>query len=347
MRAAAWMAPEDLQLVERDEPTAAAGQAVVDVAACGVCGSDLHSFRHGLVVKPGNVLGHEFCGRVIDAPGVEGLATGDRVAVRPLIPCGECGQCLAGEPQLCSGPHDTDIGYGSPGAFAERVLVPRAVVGETVFRLPDAVDDAGGALVEPLAVGLHAVTLARAGPDDVVLVLGAGTIGLAVTRLLRLAGVGTLVVAELSPLRRGQATLLGADRVVDPSVEDVTRVVRGITGPGAYGLGARADVIVECAGAQPALATALKAVRQGGTIVLAGIYGREIGVRMDRVVEKELRIQGTVAYRDEFPLVIEHLASGALDAGQFVSHTFGLDEITEAFLTQADATRSLKVLVRP
>lgn len=347
MRAAAWMAPETLELVEREEPVAAEGQAIVEVAACGVCGSDLHSFSHGLAVRPGSVLGHEFCGRVVSAPGVDGLALGDRVTVRPLIPCGECEQCTAREPQLCEGSHAHDIGYGSPGAFAERVLVPRAIDGQTVFRLPPEVDDAGGALVEPLAVALHAVGLAGAQNDDTVLVLGAGTIGLAVTRLLRLAGVGTLVVAELSESRRRCALELGADRVVDPAAEDVTKVMRSITGPGGYGLGARVDVAFECAGAAAALASALKSARQGATIVLAGIYGREVGVHVDRIIEKELRLQGTVAYRDEFPAVIDHLAAGSLDAGDFVSHTYDLDEITTAFRTQMDRTQSLKVQVRP
>jgi 2-desacetyl-2-hydroxyethyl bacteriochlorophyllide A dehydrogenase len=336
-----------MELVEREDPTAADGQAVIEVAACGVCGSDLHSFSHGLAVRPGSVLGHEFCGRVVSAPGVTGLDVGDRVAVRPLIPCGECDRCHAGQLQLCEGSHADDIGYGSPGAFADRVLVPRAVVGLTVFRLPPEVDDAGGALVEPLAVAVHAVGLADVDADDVVLVLGAGTIGLAVTRLLRLAGVRTLVVAELSDGRRRRALALGADRVIDPGAEDVTRTMRSITGPGGYGLGARADVVFECAGAVPALASALKSVRQGGTIVLAGIYGREVGIHVDRIIEKEVRVQGTVAYGDEFPTVIDHLAGGAMEPGDFVSHTYALDEITQAFHTQLDRTCSLKVQVRP
>jgi 2-desacetyl-2-hydroxyethyl bacteriochlorophyllide A dehydrogenase len=347
MRAAAWIAPEQLALVERDDPVAGAGQAVVAVSACGVCGSDLHSFRHGLAVKPGNVLGHEFCGRVLAAPGVDGLAAGDRVAVRPLMPCGECDRCRAGELQLCEGAHQSDIGYGSAGAFAERVLVPRAVVGETVFVLPPAVDDSGGALAEPLAVALHAVRLARVQPGDVVLVLGGGMIGLAVTALLRLGGAGTVVVAEPSQLRRQRALALGADQTVDPTEADVTKLMRSLTGPGAYGLGARVDVVFECAGSAAALATALKSIRTGGTLVLSGIFGAEVGVRLDRVVEKELRVQGAVAYRDEFADVIGYLADGRLRASDFVSHTFALEQIADAFAVQMDAGRAVKVQVRP
>lgn len=347
MRAATWIATKQLAVVELDEPVAADGQAVVEVAACGVCGSDLHSFREGLAVKPGNVLGHEFCGRVLAAPGVDGISVGDRVAVRPLIPCGACDRCREGELQRCEGLHEHDIGYASPGAFAERVLVPRAILGETLFRLPSEVDDAGGALVEPLAVAKHAVDIAALQGGEVILVSGAGTIGLAVTQLLRLAGAGTLVVAETSRRRRQRALALGADVVVDPAVEDVTRAVRSITGPGAYGRGARADLAFECAGAAAALAAALKSVRTGGTIVLTGIFGAEVGVRLDRVVEKELRLLGTAAYRDEFPAVIAQLAKGALRPTDFVSHTFPLEQITEAFHTQMDAERSVKVQVRP
>jgi 2-desacetyl-2-hydroxyethyl bacteriochlorophyllide A dehydrogenase len=347
MRAAAWTASRMIELVERDEPSASDGEAVVQVSACGICGSDLHSFETGLAIAPGQVLGHEFCGEIVSAPGVAGVRPGDRVAVRPLIPCGACERCRAGELQLCEGVHGNDIGYGSPGAMAERVLVPKAVLGETLFRLPDQVDDAAGALVEPLAVALHVVNLARIEADDVVLVLGAGPIGLAVTRLARLAGARTVAVAEMSPRRREQARAVGADLVIDPAEEDVTKAMRAITGPGGYGLGARVDVVFECAGSEAALATALKSVRQGGRIMLSGIFGGRVSVHLDRIVEKEVRMQGSVAYRDEFGAVVDLLAEGTLRSDQFVSHTFGLDEVGEAFAIQQDASASLKVQIRP
>lgn len=347
MRAAAWIGPGELRVVDCEEPSPEPGQAVVEVAACGICGSDLHSFQHGLAARPGQVLGHEFSGRILSAPSVDGLAAGDRVAVRPLMPCGQCARCREGEPQLCEGPRKQDIGYGSPGAFAERVLVPRAVVDETVFHLPPSVDDSAGALVEPLAVALHAVGLADPQPDDVVLVLGTGMIGLAVTLFLRRAGVGALLAAEPSRRRRERAQEVGADQVLDPDREDVVGAVREITGPGAYGLGARADIVIECAGAEPAIATALKAVRQGGTLVLAGIYGKKVSAHLDRIVEKELRVRGTVGYSDEFAAVIELLADGIVETDLLVSHTYDLERISEAFETQTESRRSLKVQVRP
>ena len=347
MRAAEWLAPEELRLTDIPEPEAGQGQAVVEVAACGICGSDLHSYTQGFAAKPGQVLGHEFSGIVTAAPGVEGIAEGDRVTVRPLIPCGTCAACTAGEIQLCSAGHGQNIGYGSPGAFAERVLVPRAIPGQTIFRLPDQVSDRAGALVEPLAVGLRSVHLSEASPGDVALVLGAGTIGLAVTRFLKLAGVGTLVVADPSEVRRQRASALGADVVIDPIEEKTSAVVQSITGPGAFGLGARADVVVDCAGNPAAFAEGLKSVRHGGTLVITAMYNRKIEINPDRMTEKELRLRGSMAYRDEFPEVIERLADGSVDPEVFISHTFQLDEVEAAFRAQLDRKSSLKVLVGP
>lgn len=347
MRALEWQAPERLALVDRPEPEAADGQMVIEVANCGICGSDLHSYSHGFAAKPGQVLGHELSGTVLSAPGVPGVREGERVTVRPLIPCGSCAHCDAGDFELCEAGHDMDIGYASPGGFAERVLVPRAVIGETVFPLPAEVDNRAGSLVEPLAVGLRAVRVAAPAPGDVVLVLGAGTIGLGVTRFAKLGDPGTLIVADPSALRRERALELGADVVVDPLAEDTTEAVREITGAGAFGLGARADVVIDCAGAAAGFRDALKSIRSGGTLVLAAMYSGKVELRPDRIVEKGLRIHGSLAYRDEFPAVIDHLAAGDVDAGRLISHRFPLEEAQAAFAAQLDRETSLKVLVSP
>jgi 2-desacetyl-2-hydroxyethyl bacteriochlorophyllide A dehydrogenase len=345
MRAVEWQAPERVRLVERDEPTPESGQAVVDVFNCGICGSDLHSFFHGVAAKPGQVLGHEFSGRVVSAPEVDGIAPGDRVTVRPLIPCGSCAVCLAGEPQRCE--RSLDIGYGVSGAFAERVLVPRAVAGETVFRLPDTVDDRAGALVEPLAVGMHAIVRGEADPGQVIVVLGAGMIGLGVIALLRSRGCERILAVDLSELRRERAVAVGAVAAVDPALEDVVSVARGFAsrfgGPDRRGV----DLVFDCAGAAKALESGLRALKRGGRVVLVAAYGREAPVYLDRVIGKEISLIGSIGYRDEFPQVVSLLAEGRLDPDLFVSHTFPLSDIEEAFRTQADVNRALKVLVQP
>jgi threonine dehydrogenase-like Zn-dependent dehydrogenase len=293
------------------------------------------------------VLGHEFSGRVLDAPGVPGLAAGERVTVRPLTPCGRCARCRAGDVHLCEAGRGLDIGYGSPGAFADRVLVPRAIVGQTVFKLPDPVSDRGGALVEPLSVALRAVRLADPQPGDVAVVLGLGIIGLAAVHWLKARGTATVIASDPSELRRAAAAELGADVVADPLAGSVVDAVAEVTGPGLYGVGARADVVLECSGAAPAFADAIKAARGGATLVIAALYKDKVELRPDRLVEKELTLRGSFAYKDEFPAVIAELERRALDPERLISHSFPLDDIQEAFATQADARRSLKVTVSP
>lgn len=347
MRAAAWQAPETLELVDVDEPHAAPGQAVVEVAACGICGSDLHSYLHGFAAVPGQVLGHEFSGRIVETADVPGLEEGIRVVVRPLIPCRRCERCLAGEPHLCQAGFHDNIGYGARGAFAERVLVPRAVVGETVFPLPDELSDAAGALVEPLSVALHAVRLAAPELGETAVVFGLGTIGLGVTRFLRLMGALRVVCFDPSPIRRERALELGADLAYDPGEIDPVDAVRALTGPGAFGLGARADLVVECAGVPRAFADALKVVRHGGRLVAAAMYTGKLELNPSRIVEKELIVRGSFAYNDEFSRVIRLLAAGVLDPDRLVSHRFPLERIEDAFRAQLDREQALKVLVGP
>ena len=347
MRAVQYNAPESLELVELEDPHAEEGQVVVEVATCGICGSDLHSYSHGIAAKPGQVLGHEFSGRVVQAPGVEGISEGDRVTVRPLLPCGECDRCREGLIHLCEAGHAMNIGYGLRGAFADRVLVPRAIPGQTIFRLPDSIPDAGGALVEPLAVGLRVVRQAGELEGTVTLVLGAGMIGLGAVRFARLSNPGTLIVADPSPVRRKAAESLGADVTIDPIATKITDAVREITGPGGYGLGARADVVIDCAGAPQAFAEGLKSVRHGGTMALTAMYNQKIELNPSRIVEKELSIRGSFAYNDEFPMVIDAIERGDIDPALFISHEFGLEDFEQAFRTQLDRDVSLKVLVHP
>ncbi|HEY0277685.1 MAG TPA: alcohol dehydrogenase catalytic domain-containing protein [Solirubrobacterales bacterium] len=357
MRAVEWEAPGRLRLTERPGPRAEPGQAVVAVAACGICGSDLHSYRDGWAARPGQVLGHEFVGTVVEAPRVEGLAPGTRVVVRPLIPCGECDPCRRGDPQLCARGLKLGIGYAFDGAFAERVLVPRAVVGLTVFPLPDSVDDRAAALVEPLAVACHAV---RRGGDPggrEALVLGAGTIGLGVAAFLRLGGASVTVV-DPSPLRRQAAASIGrpaadtlepppaAARPADPSAPPLSSIRTldpAVERPDADAF----DLVFECAGADATMAAAIRAVRPGGAVVVSALFGRPVEISPDRFSVKEAALVGAFGYRDEFAEVIETLASGAIDAIALVSHELPLERIDEAFQIQSDPSESLKVLVRP
>lgn len=345
MRAAVWNAPGSLSILDVDEPRPAAGQAVIEVDRCGICGSDLHSYHRGVVARPGQILGHEFSGTVLDAPGVAGLAEGDRVTVRPLVPCGACDRCIAGDIHLCEADDSLHIGYGTGGAFAERVLVPRAIVNETVFRLPDELPMADGALVEPLAVSFRLVRLAAIEAGDAAMVFGLGPIGLGAVQTLALSGAGLIVAVDPSATRRAAAHEFGADVTVDPTAQSALDVARELRGVGVAGRGGRFDVALECSGAAEPLRDALRVVRGGGRVMLAAVYGRRVELSPDIIVGKEVRLQGSYAYRDEFPRVIELLRTGRLRAKAMVSHTFALQDIVAAFEMQSDPSASLKVLV--
>ena len=346
MLAAQLWGAESLGLADLAEPELSAeNQLVIEVSACGICGSDLHNYRSPTHAPSGRVLGHEFSGRVVSARQVAGVNVGDRIVVRPQIPCHECAMCTAGHFHLCLRGPAGIVGYGYDGGFAERALIPRATLNETVYLLPDAVEDRGGALVEPLAVGLHAVKQAGDVAGSVVLVLGAGTIGLATTQFLRLRGAGMVIVADPSELRRNAASLLGADLVVDPTVQATSRAISraAVRGPGPGWV----DVVIDCAGASPALDDALRALRPLGTLVICATYGTQVPIAPDWIVGKELQVRGSFAYLEEFPEVIAALAAGHVDPSQFISHELPLTDIAQAFRTQLDPTGSLKVLVRP
>jgi 2-desacetyl-2-hydroxyethyl bacteriochlorophyllide A dehydrogenase len=347
VRAATWQARRSVAVEDLDDPRPGDGDVLIEVAHCGICGSDLHSYEHGFLARPGQVLGHELAGRVLTADGVAGVGEGDLVTVRPLIPCRTCPSCRAGHTQVCEAGMAEAIGYGLHGGFAERVLLPRGELGFNVFRLPEGVTPRAAALVEPLAVGLHAVRVAEPRERDVVVVFGGGMIGLAVVRFLALAGVSTIIAVEPSARRRRAAVAQGASLTIDPEHEDVVEALQAITGPGVAGHGARADVVIDCAGVAASLNGALQVLRNVGTLVLCAIYGRRVELVPDHIVGKELRVRGALGYRDEFSEVIAALAAGDVDAESFISHEVALDEIDEGFRTALDRDRSLKVLVTP
>jgi (R,R)-butanediol dehydrogenase / meso-butanediol dehydrogenase / diacetyl reductase len=347
MKAGVYREPGLLEYVDIPDPVLEAGDVLVEVAGCGICGSDLESLRHGSNVSAGQVMGHEIGGRVLDAGGVDGLAAGDLVALRPLLACGGCASCLRGQTQLCERSVSQGLGYGLPGGFAERVRVPAAALRTNIFLLPAATDPTLGALVEPLAVSLRGVKQAEAGDGDTVLVLGLGQIGLGAVVLAQLLGASLVIGVDPSPMRREAALRMGAAVVVDPLVTKVEHAVRELTGPGPYSLGAAADCAVECSGVPSSFAAAVKALRPGGRLSLVAHSREPFAVKSGRIIEKELRVQGSFAYRDEMQEVTDLVADGRLDLAAFVSHRVPLAEVDRAFAVQGDAGGSLKVLVQP
>lgn len=341
MRAAVFKGVRDVQVEDVPDPQAGPADVVVDVSACGICGSDLHTYLHGSFVQPGQVMGHEFAGSVVDVgDAVEGLAVGDRVTAVPLVPCGECARCAEGRYNLCALAWTTGIAYGKPGAFAERVRIPNAVVGANVFKLDD-VSDEGGATVEPLAVAVHAVRLAGDVQGTTALVLGLGTIGQQVVQVLKAAGARRIIGLDLSALRIDAANALGAD-ALDSSAGVADTLAS------ALGEGEEIDLVFECSGV-PALATAaLSAIRAGGTIVVLALYDDPITLNPTALVQKEIRLQGSIAYTSEdFAGAIDLLRSGAAQSTPLITQREPLESVADAFLVQLEKDRSLKVLIAP
>lgn len=347
MRAAVYVGPGQLRVEELPDPEPSADGIVLAIDACGVCGSDLKTWRSGRLARPGQVLGHEFAGRIVSVgSNVDGLAVGDSVTALPYTPCGSCDRCREGRTSLCDTAFLRSIANGEPGGFAEYLHVPHARRDRTVFVLPDNLPSGAGALVEPLAVGVHAVHLAEPSTDSIVVVLGLGTVGLAVVHALAVAGVRTIIATDLSPLRREAARRIGA-HVVDPTTHDLVGVIRDYTGPGAYRAPAACDVVFDCAGAHALIDTVMPTIRAGGALVLAALHDRPLPVDATSVVRRGVRILGTFGYDGDFATAAGLVASGDVDVSGLVSHRFGLDQVTEAFEMQADAAASVKVLVEP
>jgi 2-desacetyl-2-hydroxyethyl bacteriochlorophyllide A dehydrogenase len=348
MKAAVYEGIRDVRVQTLPDPVPAAEDIVLRIKACGICGSDLHSYTTGAFIKPGQVMGHEFSGDVVEVGRhVVDIQPGDRVTAMPFNACYNCSACLRGDYHLCFQLGGTTIAYGLPGGFAEYLRVPRATLGRNVFKLPDSLDDIAGATVEPLAVAVHAVSLARPEIGARVVVLGAGLIGQCVMQVLRARGVGTLVVSEVSRTRAALALRSGADAVVNPSSENVVEAVGAIVGFGPGRRGAAADVVFDCAGVPAAFSAALRLVRPGGTIAITALYEEEVEFSPSRLVWGEVRVVGTFGYRNEFPQTIELLRSGKVNTTTLVTDVFPLDHTNAGFQRQLSKDQAMKVMIQP
>jgi len=343
MRAVVLTAPRQMHLEERPVPTIADDEVLVRVEAVGVCGSDVHYWRDGRigdrVVTQPLVLGHEFAGRVAEVgSAVRGWRPGDRVAVDPTVPCGRCHFCRQGLVHVCpqvnfSGTPPTDGGYAEFFAAGPANL----------HRLPGEVSFAEGAMVEPLAVAVHAVGLARIQPGESAVVLGAGCIGLTVLQVARDRGAQVVLLSEPLPARRALAGKLGAEEVIDPQVSDPVERARELTD----GLGP--DVVFECAGALETPQHALDICRARGRVVWVGIPpGDTVPLNIHEARRKELSILMARRFLATYPQAIEMVGSGRVDVASLVTHRFGLAETEAAFVlvdTYGDGV--VKALIEP
>ncbi|TCZ50671.1 zinc-binding dehydrogenase [Roseicella aquatilis] len=341
MRAAVFEGPgRPLALRARPDPVAGPGDLLLDVALCGICGSDLHATEvPDYRLQPGTVLGHEFAGTVI-ASGHPDWRPGDRAACIPFAPCAECepaGECRRGLAATCPGV--TGLGFSPqvPGGYAERVRIRAS----QALRLPAGVGFEAGALLEPLAVGAHAVAMSGMRPGARVLVTGAGPIGLAVMVMARLAGAGAVVVSEPGAARRDRAARLGATAVIDPGAAPLEAAFAEATG-------GPPELIFECVGVPGMLQRMIEAAPPRGGIVVVGVCMEEDRLRPRMAIRKELNLRFVLAYgRADFTRVLRHVEAGEIRAADFVTDIVGLAALPETFEALRRPGTQVKVLVDP
>jgi (R,R)-butanediol dehydrogenase/meso-butanediol dehydrogenase/diacetyl reductase len=325
-----------LTVVERELPEPEPGQVALDVAFCGICGSDLH-FRDVPELFPaGTVPGHEMSARVSAlGPGVSGWSVGDRVAVLPFAQCGSCDVCLSGNEQVCPSavPNGVGLGTGRPGAYAERLIVDERML----FALPNAVSDRAGTLVEPLAVAVRAANQGSASPDDPVVVLGAGPIGLLTALVLQGRGYSRLTVVSRNPARAERAMRFGLAIASLGGIEEDAARLGGIA------------CVFECAGTPSAARLAVDLVRPLGEVMLVGMSMEPLDLAAPPIIIKEVTIRGVLTYtRAEFAEAIELLAAGAIPGDELITGTAPLEEAEAMFQTLTSPGHShLKVVLEP
>jgi len=337
MLAARLHGPADLRLERVPMPRApAAHEALLRVQAVGVCGSDLHTFRHARIgdtrIDGPLILGHEFAAVVeaVGAGATDGefrrLEPGSRVAVDPAQPCGQCELCERGHPNLCLNLRFRGL-WPDQGALQQQILVPA----RSCFPLPETIDDATAVLLEPLGVAIHAVDLAKIRVGHRVAILGAGPIGLCILQVARLAGADAVYVTDKFPWRLDLARRLGATQTWCCDQTDAVAAVRAATG------GRGVDVAIEAAWCDGSVDQAAEMLVHGGRLVVAGIPEDDrLSLKHSTARRKGLTIVMVRRMKHAYPRAIRLVVRGAVDLGPLVSHRFPLEKAAEAFALNAE-----------
>lgn len=304
---------KQLEIADLPEPTAGPGEVLVRVAACGICGSDIHGYdgSSGRRIPP-IVMGHEAAGKIAAiGPGVAGFSEGDRVTFDSTIYCGACSFCRRGEINLCDKRQVLGVScgdYSRAGAFAEFIAVPSHLV----YRLPDSISFEEAAMLEAVSVAIHAVSLAQVSPNSSSLVVGAGMVGLLIVQVLRAARCSRIFVADIDNFRLKIGKDVGA-HITLSAKSDVAAQVGELTE------GAGVDIAMEAVGHADSVKAAIESVRKGGTVVLVGNIAPEVVFPLQKVVTRQIRLQGSCASAGEYPRAMELVASGAIQVKNLIT----------------------------
>jgi (R,R)-butanediol dehydrogenase/meso-butanediol dehydrogenase/diacetyl reductase len=323
---------EPLRIADADDPKPQRDSLLIKVCRCGICGSDLHMTEDPVFgVRPGDILGHEFSGEVIEVGSdAGGFKVGDQVSVAPNRGCGHCASCCAGDPAWCA--QMVLIG----GGYAQYT----AVTGRQCRKLPIGISAADGALAEPLSVALHGLMQAKMQQGDKVLIVGAGAIGLAVAFWARRLGAGRVAVTDLTSFQEQRAMELGASAFVTSDAELQQNIEAALGGP--------PDIVFECVGKPGLIDHCIGLVRPRGKVVVLGLCTPRDHLDSFRAISKEVTIIMSVFFNmHEFQTAIDALDSGRYAPQHLISETVGLAEMPSAFEALRRRTTQCKVLIDP
>jgi L-iditol 2-dehydrogenase len=320
MKALLLSSYKHLELADLPIPSPASDEVLIRVAACGICGSDVHGYDGGSGRRiPPLVMGHEAAG-IVSTVGtsVKDFAPGNRVTFDSTVYCGACPNCLRGDMNLCDNRQVLGVScddYHRSGAFAEYVAVPARIL----HRLPDNLPFAEAAMLEAVAVAIHAVNLALVNDATTALVIGAGTIGILTLQAVRAAGCKNVLVTDIDRDRLALAKQLGATATFLSNESLQSQVLQLTSNQGV-------DVALECVGRNETVAAAIEAARKGGTVVLVGNIAPNVNLPLQKVVTRQIRLQGSCASSGEYPRAIELLASGAIKVKPLITAIAPLEE---------------------
>ena len=339
MMALVHTAPMVLEYVDRDTPAIGAADVLLRVKAVAICGSDVHGYTGSTGRRiPPIVMGHEAAG-VVEAVGADATTwqPGDRVTFDSTVYCNECAECRLGHINLCL--NRQIFGVSAPafrrdGAMAEFLAVPNWLL----HRIPDGVSFEEAALVEPAAVAMHAARITPIDPGAVVVVVGAGAIGLLALQAARIRGAGTVVVMDVREERLALARQLGADVVINSGSGDPAKALRAATGK------ATAPVVFEAVGIGKTVQLATELTAPGGSLTLIG----NVQQNLQLIISKELTIRGSAASAGEYPICIAMIADGRLKTAPLISRTMRLADGQAAFdALHAAEAGLIKIVLRP